>query len=110
MHWPKVDVNIRLHFKNSKIHPQQPIIPKIEKERLYGLTHNLVLMFQKIPAKNSLANWVNISPKHISFINYSFIRNNVKVSYSSLPNFKSVINGHNKNILNEQEKPSPCNC
>ena len=37
-------------------------------------------------------------------------RNNVKVSYSSLPNFKSVINGHNKNILNEQEKPSPCNC
>ena len=39
-----------------------------------------------------------------------FNRNNVKVSYSSLPNFKKVINGHNKNILNEQEKPSPCNC
>ena len=27
----------------------------------------------------------------------------------SLPNFKSMNNGHNKNILNEQEKPSPCN-
>ena len=39
-----------------------------------------------------------------------FNRNNVKVNYSSLPNFKSVINGHNKNILNEQEKPSPYNC
>ena len=38
-----------------------------------------------------------------------FNRNNVKVSYSSLPNFKNVINGHNKNILNDQEKP-PCNC
>ena len=25
-----------------------------------------------------------------------FDRNNVKVSYSSLPNFKSVINGHNE--------------
>ena len=36
--------------------------------------------------------------------------NNVKVSYSSLPNFKSVINGHNKDILNEQEKPSLRNC
>ena len=36
--------------------------------------------------------------------------NNVKVSYSSLPNFKSVINGHNRNILNEQEKPPPRNC
>ena len=34
-----------------------------------------------------------------------FNLNNVKVSYSSLPNFKSVIDGHNKNILNEQEKP-----
>ena len=38
-----------------------------------------------------------------------FNQNNVKVSYSSLPNFKSVINCHNKNILNEQEKPL-CNC
>ena len=28
-----------------------------------------------------------------------FNHNNVKVSYSSLPNFKSVIDGHNKNIL-----------
>ena len=36
--------------------------------------------------------------------------NNVKVSHSSLPNFKSVINRHDRNILNEQEKPSPYNC
>ena len=36
--------------------------------------------------------------------------NNVKVSYSSLLTFKSEINGHNKNILNKQEKPSPCSC
>ena len=39
-----------------------------------------------------------------------FSRNELKVSYSFLPNFKSVINGHNKNTLREQEKPSPCNC
>ena len=40
-----------------------------------------------------------------------FNHNNIKVSYSSLPNFKSVIKGHNKNILNKQEKPPPpCNC
>ena len=39
-----------------------------------------------------------------------FNRNNVNVSYSSLPNFKIVINGHHKNILNKQEKPSPWNC
>ena len=39
-----------------------------------------------------------------------FNRNNVKVSYSSLRNFESVINGRNKNILNKQEQHSPCNC
>ena len=39
-----------------------------------------------------------------------FNRNNVKVSYSSLLNFQSMIKGHNKNILNQQGKPSPCNC
>ena len=33
-----------------------------------------------------------------------------KVSYSSVPIFKSVINGHNKNMLTEHDKPSPCNC
>ena len=39
-----------------------------------------------------------------------FNRNNLKVSYSFLSNFKKVINGHNKNILNEQGKSTPCNC
>ena len=38
-----------------------------------------------------------------------FNRNNLKVSYISLPNFKSVINGHNGHN-DEQEKPSPWNC
>ena len=39
-----------------------------------------------------------------------FNRNNAKVSYRSILNFKSMINGHNKNILNKQEKPSRSNC
>ena len=29
-----------------------------------------------------------------------FNRNNLKVSYSSVPNFKSVVSGHSKNVLN----------
>ena len=36
-------------------------------------------------------------------------RNNAKIGYSSLRNFKRVINRHTKNKLNEQEKPYPCN-
>ena len=42
-----------------------------------------------------------------------FNRNNVKVSYSSMPNFASIINSHNKKILNENiAKPTSasCNC
>ena len=42
-----------------------------------------------------------------------FNRNNVKVSYSSMPNFASIINCHNKKILNENiAKPTSesCNC
>ena len=39
-----------------------------------------------------------------------FDRNNIKISYSSLRNFKRVMNGHTKTKLNEQEKPSPGNC
>ena len=58
-------------------------------------------------------NFFSLSGKHfpkMHQLHKLFNRNNIKVSYSSLPNFKSVINGHNKNILNEQEKTSPCNC
>ena len=32
------------------------------------------------------------------------------MSLCSNANFKSAINGHKKNILNEKETPSPCNC
>ena len=42
-----------------------------------------------------------------------FNRNNVKVSYSSMPNFASTINSHNKKILNKNiAKPTSasCNC
>ena len=35
--------------------------------------------------------------------------NNVKSSYSSLPNCKTVINNHDKNILHEPEKHFLCN-
>jgi hypothetical protein len=41
-----------------------------------------------------------------------FNRNNVKVSYSCLPNIKNIINAHNKNILSDTPDNSTqlCNC
>ena len=63
----------KITFQKQKIHPQEQITTKIEKERLYGLTRHFVLIFQKISAKNSSGYWVNISQKCISFINFSTV-------------------------------------
>ena len=42
-----------------------------------------------------------------------FNRNNVRISYCSLPNFASIFNSHNKKIINNNipKPPAPtCNC
>ena len=41
-----------------------------------------------------------------------FNRQNVKVSYSSMPNMKAIINGHNQKVLSEKPSQSErtCNC
>ena len=46
-------------------------------------------------------------------LNKLFNRNNLKVSYSCLPNVSSIISGHNKKILNSTTETIPtklCNC
>ena len=54
-------------------------------------------------------------PKHHKFRKI-FNRNNVKISYSCMPNLKSKINQHNKKILQkhvdeaEPDAPRKCNC
>ena len=108
MHWLKVDLNIKLHFKKQK--------------NLSTVTNNTKNRKRKITWFNSpfhLNVSTNIGKKFFSLLGKHFLkmhqlhklfnRNNVKVIYISLPNFKSLMNGHNKNILNKQEKPSPCN-
>ena len=41
-----------------------------------------------------------------------FNKNTVKVSYSCMPNIKSIINAHNKKVLSPQQQPDErtCNC
>ena len=42
-----------------------------------------------------------------------FNRHTVKISYSCMPNFRSILNRHNNQILNKQEQPitpRTCNC
>ena len=57
--------------------------------------------------------FLQILDKHFPKSHKLFNRNDVKVSYSSLPNFASIINSHNKKILRQEEMASPkphCNC
>ena len=75
---------------------------------LIFLVH-LVLIFQQISAKKFFSH-LGKHFRKIQQLHKLFNHNNVKVSYSSLPNFESFINRQNKNIINKQEKPSPCNC
>ena len=41
-----------------------------------------------------------------------FNRNNVKVSYTSMPNMNAIMNGHNKKVLSEEQNRDErtCNC
>ena len=50
-------------------------------------------------------------PQHHKFRKL-FNKNNVKVSYSCMPNMKSIINAHNKNTIGKTSdtNPRPCNC
>ena len=66
-------------------------------------------MFQQMSTKKFFCHLGKHFPKMYQ-LHKLLNRNNVKVSCSSLPNYESLINRHNKNILNKQEKPSPCNC
>jgi len=60
--------------------------------------------------------FLNIAKKHFpkdSKFHKIFNKNTIKVSYSCMPNIKSIISSHNKKILNPPEAddiPKTCNC
>ena len=72
MHWMKVDLNIRSHFGNEKIYPQQQITKnEIEKKIYMVYPTYIVLMFQQILVNTSSAYWVGISQIRVSVVNCS---------------------------------------
>ena len=91
----------------------QPSNHETRKRRYYILWYNppfslnvktdigkkfLYLILKHIPPNNKFHNLFN--------------KNNVKISYSCLPNIGSIINSHNKRILttNDSNDTSNCNC
>ena len=61
-------------------------------------------LFPKMHQLHKLFNRINVKAS------YSSLLKNIRENILALPNFKTVINDHNKNILDKQEKLSPCNC
>ena len=101
-----MDLNIKSQFKSSKIRPQQQITAKIKKTFM-GFNPAFSLNVSTKIGKN----FFSLLTKHFSKtyqLHKLFNLSNVKVSYSSLLDFKSLISRQNKNLLNEQEKSFPC--
>jgi len=77
-----------------------------------GLISHVALMLPATSAKNSLHCLQSTFPLEVGY--KIFNKQNVKLSYSCLPNMKSIIAVHNEKILNqstsERSEPLPCNC
>ena len=71
--------------------------------------------FCKTVATNLKRKFINLVRKHFTKDNplsKLFNKNNMKISYSCMPNMKTAINAHNKHILNNNTTITPpkCNC
>ena len=71
--------------------------------------------YSKNVATNVGKRFLNLIAKHFpadSKLHKIFNRNNVKVSYSCMPNMATIIKAHNATISNSETKPTqkPCNC
>ena len=82
MHWPKVDLNIRLPFKNSKNISTVTITPKIEKRKIIWFNPLISLNVSTNIGKQCFSLLGKHVPKTHQ-LHELFNRNNVKVSYSS---------------------------
>ena len=82
------------------------------KERSYGSIFFIVAMFPPTLVKVFLTILDRHFPKSHKLYKI-FNWNNVKISYSSLPNFARIINSYNKKIINNniaRPSASTCNC
>ena len=90
---------------NSRQHPHQK---GIVIEKLYGSIHH---MWKPTSVDYFCISLTSTSPRHHKYRKF-FNRNNIKISYSCMPNMASVIRNHNTSLLKD---PTPtdikeCSC
>ena len=107
--FPTVDLTIKSGFSHS-LKIKIATVIKTEDERLYGS----IPPYSCNVGTNIGQKFLLLLDKHFPKahkLSKVFNRNNVKLSYSSMPNFASIINSHNKKILNENiAKPTSASC
>ena len=93
-----MDLTIKPSFSHS-LKTKIAVVIKTEDKRLYGSAP----LYSCNVATNIGKKFLLLLDKHLLLDKFSkvFNRNNLKVSYRSMPNFASIINPHNKKILNE---------
>ena len=108
MHWLKLDLNIKVTFQQQKDVSAATNNTKNRKRKIIWFDPPYRLNISRNTDKKFFILLDKPFPKCISFIDCSTLIMSMLVIALLLT--LRVINRHNKNILNEQEKPSPCNC
>jgi hypothetical protein len=98
---------------NLKYSPPNPNQPKKDKRKRNIIWYNPP--FNSDVKTNVAKEFLRLIDKHFprnSDLHKNFNRNNVKVSYSCMPNMSSIIASHNKKILGDDNIPTvkTCNC
>ena len=108
--------NLHKHIKNRQLTYQKSINNKNEETKQ---RKRKIICFNPLYSKNVST---KVGNQFLKLINRYFLpqhkfyklvnKNNVKVSYSYMPNMKNIINPHNKNIINppKDDIARTCNC
>ena len=84
---------------------QHPHYKGIVIEKLYGSIHHIVSMWKPTSVEYFCISLTSTSPRYHKYRKL-FNRNNIKISYSCMPNMASVIRNHNTSLLKD---PTPTN-
>ena len=106
------DYDVSLHFSDCKSTTTPPCVKRKRQRNIIWYNPP----FSKSVKSNVARNFLHLLDKHFpvgSPLHKLFNRNNVKISYSCMPNVKNTISRHNKRILSSNTARTTtdnCNC
>ena len=104
--------NVTFQYSNDNTSNIPPSNRRNRKRKIIWFN----LPYSKNVRTNIARNFLHLIDKHFpksSRLHKIFNRNTVKVSYSCMPNVKTIISNHNRHLLEKRNEPSTdknCNC